>query len=157
MDFTFSINPRLAYAPPERLKVLSSDYWLYWAEQIGNVALPAAGGRFLQAGRLFSTSFRFKPSPLPLGVKLALPFSIVVQQPGLLHLALDVAWYKGTGPAFAWTQEQYKLLMDWINNVDRASVENAIGPAAFDELTNGGKESQIRVIVEMPPAWLTDP
>lgn len=155
MDFNSSPGPLLAYRPPSDGGHFITD-WKWWLETAGNFALVGAGGALLQRGKTFATSFKLLPT-LPQSAKLLLPFSIWVEQPGVLHLALDVIFYKGTGPAFEWTESQYKAAREWFEKVDEAGLVQAIGRVAFDQLTGGGAITDLRAIFEMPPAWLTDP
>lgn len=153
-DFSFSPGPLLAYKPPEDGGHFITDY-KWWLETGGNFALLGAGATFFQRGKTLAYSFKFRPGTTY--TKWVLPFTITVQQPGLLHVAIDVAFYKGTGPAFEYISDQFKKLQEWIAAGDADSVKQAIGPAAFDELTKGGALTEVRVIFDTPPAWLTDP
>ena len=154
MDVSFGPGPLLAYRPPDDGSHFITD-WKYWLETAGNFALLGAGAQFARIGRVFSTSFKFHP--LPTITKLALPFTVTAANPGVIHLALDVAFYKGTGPAFEILKDQYQRLNDWLTGMDRESLMNALGEIDFQRVTNGGVNTEIRVIVEMPPAWLIDP
>lgn len=155
MDVTISPGPVLAYSPPADGGHFITDYH-WWLETLGNFALLGSGGAVFQRGRIFSTSFKLHPA-LSKAATLVLPFGIFVEKPGLLHFALDVGFYKGAKPAFELIDSQYRQLREWLDTVDEQSLLNALGPAGYDLLTAAGTVKNINVIVEMPPAWLTDP
>jgi hypothetical protein len=130
-------------------------YWLDRLNLVGEVAVPAIVGRFLVAGRLFSTSFKVLPGAMKID-PLFIPFTLSAETPGILHLTADLAFYKG------W--DAYKALADanskarqWLSQVDRQTLINALGAQAYDLLTKGGTQTTLFAEVEMPPAWLTDP
>lgn len=158
MDFTFDPTPILDFLAPGRNKPDAVAFRAYIGkrlELIGDVAIPAAAFRFFTAGRLFSTSFKLAPATMKIDT-LFLPFSLFVERPGLLHLSLDVAFYKGV-QTYSALEDAYRRARQWLTIVDRETLKNSLGPAAYDELTQGGALTQLVADVEMPPAWLTDP
>lgn len=158
MDFSFDPTPILDFIAPNRNAPDAVRFRAYVAkrfELIGDVALPAAVFRFAAAGRLFSTSCKLAPGTMKIDT-LYLPFTLFVEKPGLLHLSLDVAFYKGV-QAYTALEDAYQRAREWLKIVDRQTLENSLGPGAFNELTQGGAIQNIVAVAEMPPAWLTDP
>ena len=130
-------------------------YFLDRLKLVGDVAVTVAAHKFLVAGKLFSTSFKLAPGVLKIDT-LFLPFTVFVERPGVLHLALDVAFYKGE-QAFQALADANARARQWLSQVDRQTLLNAIGADAFNLLTEGGTQTSLFAEVEMPPAWLTDP
>jgi hypothetical protein len=130
-------------------------YWLKKLEAFGNVAVAASAARVLVAGKLGAFRFTLDKTLSKL-TALSIPFGLAVEKPGLLHLILDVGFYKGTQVYSALT-DAYRLAKDWIGTVDRASLEQIIGVAAFELLTAGRTITSILAEVEVPPVWLADP
>lgn len=130
-------------------------YFLDRLKLVGDVAVGFAVGRVLVAGRILSTSFKLAPATMKADT-LFLPFTLFVETPGVLHLALDVGFYKGV--------ETYKALADatarareWLKQVDAGTLQQLLGAAAFKLLTQGNLTTSILAEVEVPPVWLNDP
>lgn len=158
MDVSFASFPVFgdAFSRPSTAEQQQFQaYFLDRLKLVGDVAVGFATARVLVAGRIFSTSFRLAPATMKADT-LFLPFSLFVDTPGVLHLALDVGFYKGV--------ETYKALADatsrveqWLKQVDAASLQQLLGADAFRLLTQGSLSTSILAEVEVPPVWLNDP
>jgi hypothetical protein len=156
MDFVTNTQPVLSGFKPDWEDILTFGKGPRWlGEVFSNWAVFAAGARFVAKGTL--AAYSFKMTPRPSLVKFSLPFTIAVAQPGVLHLVLDVGFYKGGDLAFGVIDDAYRRLDDWLHRVDEAALRQQLGPFDFDRLTSGGLITNITALVEMPPAWLTDP
>lgn len=156
MDFNSAPTPWLPSSWDEFLDLATFGKGPRWLGQVaGNWSLFAAGSAFISRGSLLAYSFKYRPNSTL--AKLSLPFSVGVEQPGVLHLVLDVAWYKGTGFALEVIQDAYKKLEEWFASVDEATIRQYVGAADFAKLTNGGTLTTLTALVEIPPVWLADP
>lgn len=134
------------------------DFQAYWLDRlglVGDVAVTAAIGRFVAAGRIFSTSFKLAPGVAKLDT-LYIPFTLFVEKPGFLHLALDVGFYKGVH-VFNALKDATARAEAWLKTLNTQTLLNALGADAYNLLTSGGTITNILADVEMPPAWLIDP
>lgn len=155
MTFELSPGPLLAYSPPGDGGHFITD-WHWWSEVATNFALAGSLAGMVGRGRMLGRTVALLPNA-PTAAKLVLPFTLWAGGSGLLYFALDVAFYKGTHPAFKLIAEQYRLLDEWLNRVDDATLRNALGPEEYAKLAANGQLASFQAVIWMPPAWLTDP
>lgn len=158
MDVTFGPPPKLRESFGDFLNQATAT-WEEWIDWGGWVAIAASGHGVLTRGALFSTSFKVRTGLSKLA-GFVVPFGVFVERPGVLHLALDALFYKGpqaAKPAFEFIDEQYRLIRDWLDNVDEAGLLSALGPAKYAELTANGTVKDVTVVGVVAPAWLSDP
>jgi hypothetical protein len=157
MDFSFGPPPKVREAFSGFLNQATAS-WSDWLEWAGDTALLASANRVATAKNILSYSFTLRPGVSKLAAALAVPSGLAVESPGVLHLVVDFAWYKGLSPfAFDYIKQQYALLRAWLDTVDAGALEVALGKGAFDLLTGNGTIGQINAVVLVPPMWLTDP
>jgi hypothetical protein len=131
------------------------DKFQTYVNTVADHALVFVAGRFIAAGRVAATSFQLVPG-LSKQTLLVLPFSIAVRQPGLLHVALDTAFYKAHD-VFHVLDDAYRRYVEWLRTVSREELISAVGKDAYDILTEGGTRSRLLAEFIVPPNWIADP
>jgi hypothetical protein len=155
MDVTMDSRPRFQFGPPNDFGPQldgEPEYPIFVFPPL----LPVGQAVGLLPGFLRSTSFKLRPS-IPGYALTVLPFTVAVAKPGLLHVVLDTAFYTGSHLAL-------DALRDWARR-DLAWGEKTRDELLYDSLQQYlagqpylfGPGGSVTVIIEMPPAWLTDP
>lgn len=154
MDVNFSPGPIIAYRPPDDGGHFITD-WKYWLETAGNFALLGAGGMFLSKGRLIAQSFELSPGVSKLAA-FFIPFSVSAAEPGVIHIIADLAFYKFE-PAAKAIDDLSRRYAEWLARVNAAELRQMLGDEGYNLVTAGGTITNLRAVVQIPPAWLTDP
>lgn len=155
MDFTLAPPPTIREAFAEFMAKLKLDDPHTWINTVADHAVVLMSGSFLARGSVFARSFKLQPG-IPKAAALVAPFTLIVREPGIIHVLLDLSFYKGV-QAFHALEDAHRRLNDWLARVDEESLRNAVGAAAYAELVRGGGARDLVAVVEVPPMWIADP
>jgi len=155
MDVTIDAKPRLAFQQPNQFGPDTTgqpDYPIFVFPPL----LPVGHAVGLLPGFLRSTSFKLRPS-IPKWALTVVPFTVAVATPGLLHVVLDASFYVGSHVALDALRDWARRDGIWGEKTRDQLLYDSLQQYLHDKPYLFGPTGDVTVIIEMPPAHLTDP